>query len=786
MNRQVRRSILVGLILLFSGWRLSGSATSWLSGFDEETLATDLDMPTGFAHSADGRIFIAENDGLVRVITAAGQLLPTPFVSVSVNRDGDRGLVGIALHPGFPNTPYVYLTYTTDIVPPSPINSFSRIHRVTRWTANGNVAVPGSEVILIDNIPSDSDSHVGGSIRFGADGKLYVTTGDGAPYDGTTPLALRALDVNQLTGKVLRVNLDGTAPTDNPFYTTPGAIRSKVWQMGLRNPFRATFRPATGAFYVGDVGWNIWDEVNVAPAAATFGWPCYEGSGPQSTYQSVYPAQCAAVTPVAPLYTYPHSGEFGGAITGLAFFSGGNYPASYDGRLFIADYANQWIKAITLGPGETFGSIQTIAQGDGIFTPVDIALAPDGNLNYLVVAEDFTQPTGSVHRIVYVGSGNHAPRPVASAGPSAGYAPLLVNFSSAGTSDADNDPLQYHWLFGDGAEMDGANVSHTYTANGSYLATLQVSDGVLLREAKVQVTVGSLPPTATISLPASTVTYVVGQAIAFSGSAVDPDEGSLGPASLHWTVIQHHGGHQHHFMDLLGPSGSFIPVDHGTDGGVITYDLFLTATDSTGLYHTTGFNIHKNQVPFANAGIDQSFACSSPGIGVTLDGSQSSDPDTQPVSYLWTQIGGPPVTLSGPLTAHPSFTTPVVPGGAILTFQLQIDDGVSQSVDQVQVAVTLPTEAGNLHFLSDGTTLNWVGGQGAVFHRVSRGTLTAAGFSYNHRCIEDSYDLFASDSSTPAVGTGYYYLVASSNPCGMGSLGTSSDSTPRPPAVCGS
>lgn len=774
------------MVLLLSGWRPSWPATTWLAGFDEETIATDLDMPTAFAHAVDGRIFVAENDGLVRVITAAGQLLPTPFVSVSVNRDGDRGLVGIALHPDFPNTPYVYLTYTTDIVPPAPINSFSRIHRVTRWTANGNVAVAGSEVILIDNIPSDSDSHVGGSIRFGADGKIYVSTGDGAPYDGTNILALRSLNVDQLVGKVLRVNQDGSAPTDNPYYTTPSANRSKVWQMGLRNPFRTTFRPATGAFYVGDVGWNVWDEVNVAAAGASFGWPCYEGNGPQPTYQSVYPAQCSGLSPAptAPFYTYPHSAEFGGAVTGLAFFSGGNYPASYNGRLFIADYANEWIKAITMGPGETFGSIQTIAQGDGIFTPVDIAMATDGNLNYLVVAEDFTQPTGSVHRIVYVGSGNHAPRPVASAAPTAGYAPLLVNFSSAGTSDADNDPLQYHWLFGDGAEMDGANVSHTYAANGSYLATLQVSDGLLLREAKVQVTVGSMPPTATIATPASYVTYVVGESISFSGSAIDPDEGPLPPSALHWTVIQHHGGHQHHFMDMVGSSGSFIPVDHGTGGGVINYELFLTASDSTGLYHTTGFLIRKNQPPVANAGTDQATLCASPGNGVTLDGSLSSDPDIQPITYQWTQIGGPPVSLSGPLTAHPSFTAPVAQGGANLTFQLQVDDTHAQSVDQVGVAVTLPAEASNLQFQSDGSTLTWVGAPGATSHQVSRGTFTIGGFSYNHSCIEQSLDTVASDPSTPSLGSGTYYLVGSSNPCGTGGLGTASNQTQRPAAVC--
>jgi glucose/arabinose dehydrogenase len=475
------------------------ASTTWYGGFDEETIVAGLDMPTAFACSPDGRIFFAEKEGRIRVVDASGNLLPTPFATVSVNTQGDRGIIGLSLDPDFPNTPFVYLAYTTDIVPASPLNSFSRIHRITRMTANGNVVVPGSEVILVDNIPSDIDSHAGGSMRFGPDGKLYVSTGDGADYDTVNSLAMRSQSLDELVGKILRVNPDGTVPSDNPFYTTPYAVRSKVWQYGLRNPFKTVFRPTTGALYAEDVGWGHWEEVNVAPAGADFGWPCYEGAGVNSPYQSAFPSDCAAVSPTPPLYTYPHT--HGGAITGIAFFEGANYPSQYVDRAFIADYAQNWIKAITLGPGETFASIADIALGDATFTPVDLALAPDGNLFYLLVASDFTVPSGSLHRILYVGSGNHAPRPVASASPTSGYAPLPVSFSSAGTTDADNDRLTYHWLFGDGAEADGISASHSYAANGSYLATLQVGDGQITREAKVGITVGSLPPTATILSP---------------------------------------------------------------------------------------------------------------------------------------------------------------------------------------------------------------------------------------------------------------------------------------------
>src|SRR5437867_2626769 len=531
--------------------------------FDEQIIVQGLDRPTAFAYAPDGRLFIAEKAGRIRVVTADGDLLPTPFVTVPVNTDNDRGLVGIAIDPEFLDNHYVYLAYTTNLVPSSPRNRYSRIHRITRMTANGNVAVPGSEVILVDDVPSDIDSHNGGAMRFGPDGKLYVSIGDGASYFDVDPLALRALDLDQPVGKILRINRDGSAPEDNPFYVDPTSVRSKVWQYGLRNPFKMTFRPGTGDLFINDVGWLSWEEINQAPAGANFGWPCYEGAGPQPIYFMSFNDLCSAVTPTAPLVAFSHPTE-GLAITGGAFYTGPDYPVTYHGRYFFADYGLVALNSIAFAPGGGVSTAETFADKSGdVFLPVDLVQGPDGNLQILTLASVFSYPSGAIHRIVYVGTGNHSPRASASATPDSGYAPLAVALSASGSSDPDGDPLTCRWSFGDGETADACVASHVYTAEGIFVATLSVNDGQVSQEAKTTVTVGSLPPVAAIEAPDAVDTFEEDDVIGYSGSAQDPDAGALSSENLRWTVILHHDTHEHYYQDSTGASGSFVARGHG-------------------------------------------------------------------------------------------------------------------------------------------------------------------------------------------------------------------------------
>ena len=244
------------------------------AGFELETITGGLVLPTPVAFAPDGRIFIAEKGGAVRIFEN-GALLPTPFLQLTdLNDYADHGLLGIALDPDFSVNGYVYLLYTYENTPGQNYEG-SKTGRLVRVTANGNVADLGTMTVLVgtvggdatkpscedfavtdDCIPTDSPSHSVGGLRFGPDGKLWATLGDGASYNFVDPLALRAQNIDSLAGKILRLNPDGTGPSDNPFYNgDPNANRSKVFGYGLRNAYRFNFRPSNGTLYIGDVGW---------------------------------------------------------------------------------------------------------------------------------------------------------------------------------------------------------------------------------------------------------------------------------------------------------------------------------------------------------------------------------------------------------------------------------------------------------------------------------------------------------------------------------------------------
>jgi glucose/arabinose dehydrogenase len=348
--------------LLFGGGLFSLLAATLPTGFTESQWGSDLSgAATAMDFAPDGRLFVCLQDGHLRVISKDGVLLANPFLTLLVDSNGERGLLGVAFDPNFTSNHYVYVYHT---VPGSPAHN-----RISRFTANGDVAVANSEFVVVnlDNL-SSATNHNGGAIHFGPDGKLYVGVGENA--DGANSQSLS----NRL-GKILRINSDGTIPPDNPASfpgisgSTSGANRA-IWAVGLRNPFTFAFQPGTTRLFINDVGQSTWEEINNGVAGSNYGWPTAEGpaSPPNPNFQD-------------PIFYYGHgsSSTTGCAIVGGAFYNPTvlQFPRSFIGKYFFADLCSGWIRV--LNPSSDTAS----DFASGISSPVDLHVGPDGALYYL-------------------------------------------------------------------------------------------------------------------------------------------------------------------------------------------------------------------------------------------------------------------------------------------------------------------------------------------------------------------------------------------------------------------
>ncbi|EMI24260.1 DUF4347 domain-containing protein [Rhodopirellula europaea] len=402
------------------------------------TIASQLHLPTAIDWLPDGTMLVSEQGGVVKTVRG-GAVANDPFIDISgiVNGTRDRGLLDIAVHPDFANNPYVYLLFTYD--PPEvnqqaagtlagPDGKGNRVGRLIRVTAdsanNYQTAVAGSEVVLLgsnstwenfngfanstfnfteapagenpdgtyinDFINSDSESHTIGSLAFGIDGELFVSIGDGASYNRVDVRADRVQDIDSLSGKVLRIDpLTGEGLSDNPFFNgDPDANRSKVYQLGLRNPFRMSVDPVTGRLFVGDVGWTKWEEINSAGAGANFGWPFYEGGSGTSLVNSGYAntpegvaffAENVVVT--SSQYGLNHQADGINAIVMGDVYRGNLYGDDYTGDVFFNDLGQGIVRHGDVDATGAITNVQTFTTGAGAV--VAISQGPDGALYYV-------------------------------------------------------------------------------------------------------------------------------------------------------------------------------------------------------------------------------------------------------------------------------------------------------------------------------------------------------------------------------------------------------------------
>lgn len=362
----LRAGIVAGAALLLGRLPLPQAAAAQ-TGFTHTLVASGLSEPTAMKFAPDGRLFVAEQGGRLRVIRQ-GVLLPQPFVTLPVDSSGERGLLGIAFHPDFASNRYVYVYYTART--PAVHN------RVSRFVSAGDIAAGGEKVILeLEKL--GATNHNGGAIHFGPDRKLYVAVGE-----NVVPANAQTLD-NRL-GKILRIDGHGVIPSDNPFYSTASGKNRAIWARGLRNPFTFAFQPGTGRMHINDVGEQTWEEINLGVAGANYGWPFYEGSEDDPRFRP-------------PIYAYDHTQ--GCAIAGGVFYNPpvAQFPSQYVGDYFFADLCGGWIMRRDAATGQVF------PFASGLSRPVDLKVNR-GNGSLLYLQRGSGSPgSGSVWKIRFTG-----------------------------------------------------------------------------------------------------------------------------------------------------------------------------------------------------------------------------------------------------------------------------------------------------------------------------------------------------------------------------------------------
>jgi glucose/arabinose dehydrogenase len=599
--------VLLMAMVYIVGPALPAYATTLPSDFSEVTVVSGLSSPTAFAMAPDGRIFVLEQDGAVRVIKN-GALLPTPFTTISVNSTGERGLLGIAFDPNFTSNRYIYLYHTTNTG-----TIHNRVIRVTADASNPDVMESGSRITLLDLNNLSATNHNGGAMHFGSDGMLYIAVGENAVQSNSQTLS-------NLLGKVLRMDVvadadDGLAnadiPTDNPFFATATGNNRLIWTMGLRNPYTFSVQPGTGRIFINDVGQGTWEEINDGVSGRNYGWPDTEGEFDTGDFPDY----------TLPLYTYDHGGNDpdGCAITGGAFYNpdAETFPAEYVGDYFFADFCGNWIYRYNVGP-DTVAQFATSTVPD----PVDLLVAPDGSLYYLARGDG----NGQVLRISYTATPlppNIITHPQDTTVTDGGDATFTCAASGSGT-------ITYQWQRDDVDIPDATGTSYTLedvalSDDGAVFTCIATNmfGSTPSNDATLTV-VPNQPPLVNITLPVIGAHYKAGNTIKYSATATDPEDGALPGSAFTWQVDFHHADHEHPHMPAKtgSKSGKFTIPTTGETATDVFYRITLTVTDSEGMETV----VTRDVLPLIST---ITIASNPSGMGITVDGV----PATTPASF---------------------------------------------------------------------------------------------------------------------------------------------------------
>ncbi len=651
------------------------------TGFRDNEYEAGFDQVNGVTFDASGRMFTWEKGGRVLVKVDALPSITLLNIADEVNVATDSGLKGFALDPNFQTNGYIYLMYDVDRYflfnsdsanynPNANDHLNASIGRITRYTvdvSNFTSLVPNSRMILLgitktDGFPFIHDSHNVGTLLFGTDGTLLASCGDSSDTnadsgdsentyhaqaisdgilksdDPATPEnenenvgSWRAQMVNCLSGKIIRIDpATGNGIPSNPFYdaTQPRAAKSRVWAMGLRNPFRISLKPNTGEhlpsagnpgiIYAGEVGSTQREEINVITAPGqNFGWPRFEGIVEQTTEVVQYPfdrveqfsipfthKRAAVDFRASPARAYvngqireigtatpdsiPGIDFLGGCSIGGIFYDGNNFPEEYRGRYFHANFDNDgttersWIHGFSMNNQDELTQMHSFLPG--ALGVTCMAVNPVNGYLYYV------SYTGAIREVKYALFGNQAPVAKATQSALFGVSPLTVQFDASTSTDPEGSPLTYSWNFGDGSPLSSSvNPVHTFTtpnANSTlYSVVLTVmDDSAATKSITLLVSVNNTPPIISSTSVSGMNTFPNSGNLTVSLTAnVTDNETANSLLTYKWESALYHNTHNHPEPVSYNQSSSIVLEPVPCDGEVYFYKVKLTVTDPQGL-----------------------------------------------------------------------------------------------------------------------------------------------------------------------------------------------------------
>lgn len=558
-HRHRMRLLMIILCLAFFFVR-QAEAAGVPVGFADRQIASGLTSPTAMAVLPDGRVLVVQQNGVIRMIKNDA-LLSAPFYTVqNVDSFAERGCLGVVADPGFITNRYIYIYCTVT-------NGANSNNRILRVTESNDVGTNETVIHNLPNVPQGVQWHMGGALRFGIDGKLYVAVGNHNDTVGAD-----SQSTSNPFGKIIRLNPDGSIPVDNPYIADPSVADKRIFNFGLRNPFAFDIQPDTGLMYINDVGSGTFEEINLGRPRANYGWPTAEGESDNPEFDN-------------PIYAYRHSE--GCAITGGAFYNPPvqQFPALYQGKYFFADFCDGWIRYIDPANPSTASGFAT-----GIGNPTNLGVAPDGSLYYLARNQGTGTPatgSGTVGKINFTNS--QVPRITVNPQSQTVYVGNPVTFTVAADGAS-----SYQWLR-NGANIPGAT-SGSYTINRTTLADNQATFTAVARNgfgstasSVATLTVSSNRfPVAVINTPSERGRFAPGDTVSYSGSATDGEDGTLSADAFTWQVDYMHDTHSHPLIPATRgvTSGTFAVSDSESDLANTWLRIYMSVQDSAGQTHS--------------------------------------------------------------------------------------------------------------------------------------------------------------------------------------------------------